>query len=90
MNMAAGTLAEYTAGGMVSTAHDEMVLMLLLQAQAPTEAGHVVTLSMACFSLFKSPLSASFLLLSICLADHDSATGSKSELISRAQYAYAA
>ncbi len=44
MNMAAGTLAEYTAGGMVSTAHDEMVLMLLLQAQAPTEAGHVVTL----------------------------------------------
>ena len=44
MNMAAGTLGEYTAGGMVSMAHDEMVLMLLLQAQAPTEAGHVVTL----------------------------------------------
>ncbi len=44
MKMAAGTLAEYTAGGMVITAQDEMVLMLLLQAQAPTEAGLDVTL----------------------------------------------
>ena len=42
--MAAGTLAEYTAVVMVSIAHDKMVLMLLLQAQASTEAGHVVTL----------------------------------------------
>ncbi len=43
--MAAGTLAqEYTAGGMVTTAHDEMVLMLLLQAQGMTEAGHGVIL----------------------------------------------
>lgn len=45
--MAAGTLAEYTAGVMVSIAHDKMVLMLLLQAQASTlltEAGHVVSL----------------------------------------------
>lgn len=98
MKLAAGTLAEYTAGGMIRIAHYETVLMLLLQAQAPTEAGHVVTLYhvlstfyyMACFSLFKSLLSASCLLLPICPADHDSATGSKSELISRAQYAYAA
>ncbi len=44
MKMAAGTLAEYTAGGVVRIAQDEMVLMLLLQAQAPTEAGHIVTL----------------------------------------------
>ena len=42
MHMAAGTLAEYTAGGLVSTAQDEMVLILLLQG--PTEAGDLVTL----------------------------------------------
>ncbi|KAL3141273.1 hypothetical protein ABBQ38_003608 [Trebouxia sp. C0009 RCD-2024] len=45
MHMAAGTLAkEYTAGGMVTIAHDEMVFMLLLQAPVETESGHVVTL----------------------------------------------
>lgn len=45
MCIAAGTLAEeYTEGGVVTLAHGEMVLMLLLQAEVATEAGRVVTL----------------------------------------------
>lgn len=45
MNITAGTLAEEcTAGGIVTLAHDEMVLMLLLQAEVATEAGRVVNL----------------------------------------------
>ena len=45
MYMTAGTLAEeYTEGGVVTLAHDEMVFMLLLQAEVATEAGRVVNL----------------------------------------------
>lgn len=45
MHIAADTLAqEYTAGGMVTIADDEMVPILLLQAKATTKAGHAVTL----------------------------------------------
>ena len=45
INITAGTLAEeYTAGGVVTLAQDEMVLMLLLQAEVATEAGRVVNL----------------------------------------------
>ena len=45
MNITAGRLAEeYTEGGVVTLAHGEMVLMLLLQAEAATEAGRVVNL----------------------------------------------
>lgn len=45
MYITAGTLAEeYTEGGVVTLAHDEMVFMLLLQAEVATEAGRVVTL----------------------------------------------
>ncbi|KAL3147479.1 hypothetical protein ABBQ38_014536 [Trebouxia sp. C0009 RCD-2024] len=45
MNITAATLAEeYTEGGVVTLAHDEMVFMLLLQAEVATEAGHVVNL----------------------------------------------
>ena len=41
----AGTLAEeYTEGGVVTLAQDEVVLMLLLQAEVATEAGRVVKL----------------------------------------------
>ena len=44
MHLAAGTLAsEYTAGGTVSAGDDEMVLMLLLQAEAGTDAGDIVS-----------------------------------------------
>lgn len=43
MYITAGTLAEeYTEGGVVTLAHDEMVFMLLLQAEVATEAGRVV------------------------------------------------
>lgn len=45
MYMTAGTLAEeYTEGGVVTLAHDEIVFMLLLQAEVATEAGRVVNL----------------------------------------------
>ncbi|DBA76298.1 TPA: hypothetical protein ACH3X1_010012 [Trebouxia sp. C0004] len=45
MYITAGTLAEeYTEGGVVTLAHDEMVFMLLLQAEVATEAGRVVNL----------------------------------------------
>ena len=45
MYITAGTLAEeYTEGGVVTLAHDEMVFMLLLQAEVATEAGCVVNL----------------------------------------------
>ena len=45
MYITAGTLAEeYTEGGVVTLAHDEVVFMLLLQAKVATEAGRVVNL----------------------------------------------
>ena len=45
MHITAGTLAEeYTEGGVVTLAHDEMVFMLLLQVEVATEAGRVVNL----------------------------------------------
>lgn len=45
MHMTADTLAqEYTAGGILTIADDEMVPILLLRAKATTEAGHAVTL----------------------------------------------
>ena len=45
MYMTPGTLAqEYTEGGVVTLAHDEVVLMLLLQAEVVTEAGRRVNL----------------------------------------------
>lgn len=45
MSKSAGSLAEeYTAGGVVTLAHGEMIFMLLLQAEVATEAGCVVNL----------------------------------------------
>lgn len=45
MHMVAGSLSqEFTLGGIITIADDEMVPILLLQAKATTEAGHAVTL----------------------------------------------
>lgn len=45
MCITAGTLAEeYREGGVVTLAHDDVVSMLLLQAEVATEAGRVVKL----------------------------------------------
>ena len=45
MYITAGTLVkEYTEGWVVTLAHDEVVIMLLLQAKVATEAARVVNL----------------------------------------------
>lgn len=71
MYITAGTLAEeYTEGGVITLAHDEMVFMLLLQAEVATEAGHVVNLYNVISSMWaqchlESPLFC-HLLLQLC------------------------